>query len=102
MKSSRRGFLVYGVVMGSSLALPGIASADAPRLSEDDPAAKAVGYREDATKVDKARSPSYAAGQNCRSCSLFQGKASDAWGGCMLFGTKQVAAQGWCSSYGTL
>jgi hypothetical protein len=46
MKSSRRDFLVHGLVVGSSLALPGMATADAPRLSEDDPAAKAMGYRE--------------------------------------------------------
>jgi hypothetical protein len=102
MKSSRRSFLVHGALLGSSLALPCIARADAARLSEDDQAAKAVGYREDATKVDKAKFNTYVAGQTCKSCSLFQGKASDAWGGCMLFGAKQVAAQGWCTSYGNM
>jgi hypothetical protein len=102
MKPSRRSFLLHSAVVGSALVLPGVARADAPRLSEDDPAAKAVGYREDATKVDKAKFRTYTAGQTCKSCSLFQGKATDAWGGCMLFGAKQVAAAGWCSSYGNM
>ena len=61
--------------------------------------AQAVGYKEDASKVDKAKFPQYAAGQSCETCSLFQGKAGDAYGGCGLFGDKLVATRGWCSSY---
>jgi hypothetical protein len=30
---------------------------------------------------------------------LYQGKASDAWGGCPLFAGKQVSGKGWCSAY---
>jgi len=30
---------------------------------------------------------------------LFQGKASDASGGCPLFAGKKVATKGWCSAY---
>ncbi len=71
-------------------------------LNETDPKAQAVGYREDASKVDKAKFPGYATGQNCGNCSLFQGKANDAYGGCTLFGDKQVAAPGWCSSYSNM
>jgi hypothetical protein len=103
MKTSRRHFLLLGVSAGSALALARIASAEAANtLSEADPKAQAVGYKEDASKVDKAKFPGYTAGQNCGNCSLFQGKATDAYGGCTLFGDKQVAARGWCSSYSNM
>ncbi|AXE95269.1 high-potential iron-sulfur protein [Paraburkholderia sp. DD10] len=100
MKTSRRHFLLLSVGVGSSLVLSRAAFADtANALSEADPKAQAVGYKEDASKVDKAKFPGYAAGQTCGNCSLFQGKATDAYGGCTLFGDKQVAARGWCGSY---
>ncbi|WGS52045.1 high-potential iron-sulfur protein [Paraburkholderia sp. D15] len=104
MKHSRRQFLLgLSVGVGSSIVLSGTAWADAANtLSETDPKAQAVGYKEDATKVDKAKFPTYAAGQNCGNCSLFQGKATDAYSGCTLFGDKQVAARGWCDSYSTM
>jgi hypothetical protein len=100
MKTSRRHFLLLSVGVGSSLVLSRAAFADtANRLSESDPKAQALGYVEDASKVDRAKFPGYAAGQTCANCSLFQGAATDAYGGCTLFGDKQVAARGWCSSY---
>jgi hypothetical protein len=100
MKTSRRNFLMLSVGVGSSLVLSRAAFADtAGKLSESDPKAQAVGYKEDASKVDKAKFPDYTAGQTCGNCSLFQGKATDEYGGCTLFGDKQVAARGWCSSY---
>jgi hypothetical protein len=68
-------------------------------VSETDPAASGLGYKADATKVDKAKQPKYAAGQNCGNCALFQGKASDKAGGCPLFAGKHVATAGWCSAY---
>jgi hypothetical protein len=103
MKTSRRHFLLLGLSAGSALMLTRAAFADtANTLSETDPKAQAVGYKEDASKVDKAKFPGYAAGQTCATCSLFQGKADDAYGGCTLFGDKQVAARGWCSSYSNM
>ncbi|WP_025599283.1 high-potential iron-sulfur protein [Burkholderia sp. WSM2230] len=100
MKTSRRHFLLMSVSAGSSLALSRVAfGAGANALSETDPQARALGYKEDAAKVDKTRYPQYAADQKCSNCSLFQGKATDTYGGCTLFGDKQVAARGWCSSY---
>ncbi|HEY4295240.1 MAG TPA: high-potential iron-sulfur protein [Paraburkholderia sp.] len=103
MKTSRRHFLTLSVGVGSSLVLSRAVFADtANRLSEADPKAQAVGYVEDASKADKAKFPSYAAGQTCADCSLFQGKTTDAYGGCTLFGDKQVAARGWCSSYSNM
>ncbi|APA88076.1 high-potential iron-sulfur protein [Paraburkholderia sprentiae WSM5005] len=104
MKTSRRHFLLLSAGVGSSLALSRAAFAGTVpnALSESDPQAQAVGYTEDASKVDKARFPNFAAGQSCANCSLFQGKAADAYGGCTLFGTKQVASRGWCSAYSNM
>jgi hypothetical protein len=98
MNPLRRSFVIGSIGMGASLWLTR-ASADAPHLSVSDPAAKAVGYTEDASKVDKAKYPNFTAGQTCANCSLYQGKSSDAWGGCTLFEGKLVAGPGWCSSY---
>ncbi|WP_044043291.1 high-potential iron-sulfur protein [Caballeronia insecticola] len=95
---SRRSFMILSVGMSSSLWLSR-AGADASHLSESDPAAVAVGYREDAAKVDKAKYSNYSAGQTCANCSLFSGKSTDPWGGCTLFGDKLVAGRGWCASY---
>ncbi|MDR5740370.1 MULTISPECIES: high-potential iron-sulfur protein [unclassified Caballeronia] len=98
MNTSRRTFMMVTIGTGASVWLAR-ANADASHLSETDPAAAAVGYKEDAAKVDKAKYPNFAADQNCANCSLFQGKPTDAWGGCTLFGDKLVAARGWCASY---
>ena len=63
------------------------------------PQAAALGYKADASKVDKVKYPKYAAGQKCDNCALYQDKAGSAAGGCSLFGAKQVAGPGWCSAY---
>jgi hypothetical protein len=98
MNASRRSFVMSSIGLGATLWLTR-ARADAPHLSVTDPAAKAVGYTEDASKVDKTKYSNYAAGQTCANCSLFSGKSTDKWGGCTLFGDKLVAGPGWCSSY---
>ena len=95
---SRRNFMIVSVGMSSALWLSR-AGAESAHLSESDPAAVAVGYKEDAAKVDRAKYPNYAAGQTCATCSLYQGKSTDAWGGCTLFSDKLVAGRGWCSSW---
>ena len=69
------------------------------KLDENDAQAKALGYLHDATKVDPKKQPKWAKGQTCGNCQLFQGKANDAWGGCPLFGGKQVAGKGWCNAW---
>ncbi|KQW42025.1 MULTISPECIES: high-potential iron-sulfur protein [unclassified Roseateles] len=68
-------------------------------VDEKDPMAVSLGYVADATKVNKAKYPKYAAGQLCGNCALYQGKAGSAAGPCALFQGKQVAAKGWCSAY---
>ncbi len=95
---SRRKFIQIVPVAGVSLLAARGALAQA-KLEESDAQAKALGYVHDATKVDKAKQPKYAAGQLCNNCQLFQGKAADAWGGCPLFAGKQVNAKGWCNAW---
>lgn len=63
------------------------------------PQARALGYKQDTTKVDAKKYPNHAASQNCASCQLFLGKPKDATGGCPLFAGKQAAATAWCSAW---
>ena len=96
--TSRRGFITILPVAGAVL-VGGRAMAQAPMLDEKDPTAVALGYVADAARVDKAKFPKFAAGQNCANCTLFQGKADAAAAPCPLFAGKQVAARGWCSAW---
>lgn len=74
----------------------GAATADLPPLDPKDPAAVTLGFVDDVSKVDAAANPNYAPGQQCVNCEQFQGKASGARGGCVLFSGKSVPAAGWC------
>lgn len=99
MKTSRRTFMIATAGVASSLALSRLALADAPKVSESDPTAQALGYKADATKVDKAKYAKYAAGEDCGNCQFYQGKPGDAFAPCPMFGGKQVSGKGWCSAY---
>jgi hypothetical protein len=99
MNESRRTFLIACIGTASSLAWQREALADAPKLDEKDPQAQQYGYKQNAAKVDAIRFPAYKAGQTCANCSLFEGTDGDKFGGCAIFGNKQVAAAGWCSAY---
>lgn len=83
----------------SATAKPAAGAGATNMVTEKDANAVGLGYKADATTVDKAKNKNYAAGQNCGSCALFQGKAGDAAGGCPLFAGKQVSAKGWCTAY---
>ena len=98
IKSNRRVFLMQVATASGAIALAGTAQAQA-MVVETDAQAAALGYKADATKVDKTKFPKYAAGQNCSSCTLYQGKAGAASGACPIFAGKQVSAKGWCNSY---
>jgi hypothetical protein len=95
--TSRRQFIQIVPVAGAALLTARAAQAQA--VTEKDPQAVALGYVSDATKADKTKYKTYAAGQHCGSCALFQGKPTDAAGACPLFAGKQVATKGWCSAY---
>jgi hypothetical protein len=98
MKASRRHFIVFAATLATATVYLEKAQA-APAVAESDPTAVALGYKADATQVDKTRFPKYQAGQDCAGCQLYQGKPGEASGACPLFGSKEVAAKGWCSAY---
>jgi hypothetical protein len=95
---SRRVFLIQTATVAIGTALASRAHAQA-MVAESDSQAAALGYKADATKVDKTKQAKYAAGQACANCALFQAAAGAAAGGCPLFAGKQVSAKGWCSAY---
>ena len=78
---------------------PTSAATGVAMVDEKDAQAIALGYVEDASRVDKVKFPSYVAGSNCKGCALYLGKADDLAGGCPLFPAKNVAATGWCRSW---
>lgn len=98
MTITRRTFVIHSLLGSAALALANASHADVPLVAETDPQAAALGYKADATKVDKVKYPKYAAGQHCASCQLYQGPATGN-GNCALFAGKSVHAAGWCSAY---
>lgn len=98
--TTRRTFLLCWVpVVGAALSGKLLASPPADALDEHDAKAESLGYRHDASQVDKARFPSYTPGQTCDTCQVYQSDASSEWGGCPVFPGKRVNAKGWCSAY---
>jgi High potential iron-sulfur protein len=97
--TSRRQFIQIVPLAGAAMLSGRAAQAQAAMVGEKDPQAVSLGYVADATKADKTKYKTYAAGQLCSNCALYQGKATDAAGGCPLFAGKQVAGKGWCSAY---
>jgi hypothetical protein len=71
-------------------------------LSENDPTAQALGYKEDASKVDTTRFPKKAgadgANQKCSNCAQYTA-LNGGWGKCNIFPQGPVAADGWCNSW---
>lgn len=96
--STRRVFMMQMASAAGAALVVQEASAQA-MVAETDPQAVGVGYKADASKVDKAKFPKFAAGQNCANCALFQGAASASSAGCALFPGKQVASKGWCNAW---
>ena len=97
--SNRREFIVQLSLGSSALIGASAIAADLPMVAATDAQAKALGYVPDATNADKVKFPKFAAGQQCGTCALYQGKAGAASGPCPLFAGKQVAAKGWCSAF---
>ena len=98
MSQNNRRVFILQLAAGSAALATGAVQAQA-KLDEADAQATAVGYKHDTTKVDAKKYPKHDKAQKCSNCQLFQGKAADAWGGCPLFGAKQVSGNGWCSAY---
>jgi High potential iron-sulfur protein len=74
-------------------------SAELVRLDVNDPAARALGYVENAARVDVRKFPSYVKGSNCENCLQLGGTAGNNYRPCALFPGKSVSVSGWCSGW---
>lgn len=74
-------------------------SAELEKLDVNDPAARALGYVENAGAVDAKKYPGYVQGSNCDNCLLLQGKPGNNYRPCSLFRGKLVAVSGWCKGW---
>lgn len=76
--------------------------AEPRKLSESDPVATALGYKNDASQVDVAKYPKRAGteGQKqfCHNCAQFTGGDAE-WGKCNIFPQGLVSHNGWCNSW---
>lgn len=98
MLNKRRNFMIGAV----SSVVGGFALAQKPeqkQVLDSDSSAIALGYVSDVKKIDINKFPQYASGQNCSTCTLFQGTSKDAHAPCLAFGGKAVSAKGWCSAW---
>lgn len=96
---TRRRFVGHALGCGVAIAIVPLGASAAPHVAEDDETAVALGYRHDTRQVDGQKYPKHRPEQRCVNCSFYQGAASDEWGGCAMFGRKQVAAAGWCNAW---
>jgi High potential iron-sulfur protein len=101
-KLGRRGFLAR---LAAALALPllGLPSAradDPPRLDPNDPAAKTIGYAEDASKLDAKKEPLFKPNSRCSNCTFYQtAQAKGEYAPCTIFAGRQVVGNGWCRAW---
>jgi High potential iron-sulfur protein len=88
--------VMLGVTLVPLAAIPlrAAIAADLPLVTADDATAKALKYVDDVSKASDAKP-----GSKCTNCSLYQGAAGSAQGGCLLFPGKAVRGTGWCSSW---
>jgi hypothetical protein len=97
-QTSRRRFLQLVCVIAVAAPAARVAQADdLPHVSESDATAAALGYHEDAAKVDTAKFPQHKPDTYCGKCEFFVG--TGAYAPCQLFPGKAVNAKGWCSAY---
>jgi hypothetical protein len=97
--TTRRDFMIALPLAGGAVFPLRQLRAEAAPLDPADPQAVALGYRTDATRVDRARYPQFQPGQHCANCQLFGGAAGADHGPCPIYGGRQVAAGGWCSAW---
>ena len=99
---NRRQLVKLSASAAAGLIIASSSSAQEAALAESDATAVALGYVEDASKVDTARWTKKAGPdgdkQMCSSCSLYQ-PIDDEWGGCSIFPGKKVKGAGWCNAW---
>lgn len=105
MKTTRRE--TTKLILGTLAAVPAAnllarraaAQEELPHVTEDDPSAKALMYKDDATmamRVDKAGVP--AAEQFCHNCMFLEAGAGE-YRPCQIFPGKAVHVDGWCLTW---
>ena len=92
---TRRQMVARALLIGTmapvvAALLPRSASADTPNVDPNETMAKALGY------VTVSAKPGFA----CNNCMQYHGNAGSLVGPCTIFPGKQVAAAGWCASWG--
>lgn len=101
--ASRRNFVrsLAGIAALPLLkSLDVLAAAVLPHLAASDPAAKSLGYAENATKIDPSKEATYKKGSKCSGCALYQAaQASGGYAPCAAFPGKTVNANGWCRAF---
>ena len=94
----RRDFILKFVPMaGAVAALPRVALADVPALTEDDKMAVAMGFKLKTEKADQAKYPKHTNEQMCAKCLHFTVPGAES-AKCDLF-NKLVPKGGWCSGF---
>lgn len=98
--TTRRNF-VLATLPAAALAMAACHASAQPavRVQKTDPAAVELGYRHDATQVDKAKWPTYAPGRVCANCNLFAARGNGEWAPCAAVGNRLVNANGWCAAW---
>ena len=99
-KISRRSIVKSGLIAGAILPMAGLTrgagAAALPPLDPSDPTAKALGFVNDASKVDTKAYLTFKPAQKCGTCAQYQGKPTDATAACTIFAGKSVPVGGWC------
>ena len=104
ISTSRRDFirsLAIGIaVLPWAKSFGATAAPALPHLAVTDPAAKSLGYVENAAKLDPAKESAFKKGSKCSACALFQAaQASGGYAPCAAFPGKAVNANGWCRAF---
>jgi hypothetical protein len=97
MTNLRRTFMIQSI--GAAALALARRPVWAASLQESDPAAQALGYTADASRVVPSMYPHFSHNQRCSNCQFYQGKPADASALCALFGARQVSGAGWCKAY---
>ena len=101
-RSLSRRALIKTLALGTTaaaLAPHRSSGAALPNLDPKDPSAVALGYVEDAARVDVKKFPAYVKGSNCANCLQLKGSEGDAYRPCSIFPGKLVSIKGWCSAW---
>lgn len=107
MKSRRNFILSLGLGIPTLFSAKALANSgedirklreNATRLKEDERTAILMGYKEDATNVDRKKFPKYKPGQSCANCFLNNGKKGDKDVLCTAM-YRRVVPTGWCRVY---